>query len=89
MVQSGEGLGFACEPGQAIGVGREGVRQDLQRDIAIELRVACTKDLSHSAFAYWRGDLVSAEAGTGSQSQFGVNYMSTPWAENSVRRSGT
>ena len=48
---------------------REGVRQDLQRDVAIELRVAGAIDLAHAACADLRGDFVGAEAGAGSESQ--------------------
>jgi hypothetical protein len=45
MIQRGESLRFTREPGETIGVVGEGIREDLQRDIAIELRVARTKDL--------------------------------------------
>ena len=69
VVERGERLRFAGEPGQPIRVVGEGVGQDLQRDIAIELRVAGPKHLSHPAFADLRGDFVDAEAGAGSEGQ--------------------
>ena len=69
VVQGGERLGFAREPGQPIGIIRERVRQDLQRDIAIELRVAGPPHLPHAAFADLGGDFVDAEAGAGGKGQ--------------------
>ena len=51
MVQDGERLRFAREPRQPIRIIRERVRQDLQGDIAIELRVAGPLHLAHAAFA--------------------------------------
>ena len=42
MVEAGENLGFALEPGQPIGVSRERVGEDLQRDIAAELGIGGT-----------------------------------------------
>ena len=39
MIEGRERLRFAREPGQAIGIAGEGVRKDLQRDVAIQLRV--------------------------------------------------
>ena len=45
MIQRGEGLGFAGETRQPIGVVRERVGQDFEGDVAIELRVAGAIDL--------------------------------------------
>jgi hypothetical protein len=45
MVQRGENLGFSPEAGQSIRIVREVFRQNLQRDVAIELRVARPIDL--------------------------------------------
>jgi hypothetical protein len=45
------------------------VRQDLQRDIAIELRIAGTVDLTHASFADLGRDFVDAEAGAKCESQ--------------------
>ena len=69
MVQRRERLGFAREPGEPIGIVRERVGQDFERDVAIELRVASPIDLSHPAFADRRSDFVDAEAGAGSEGQ--------------------
>src|SRR5262245_48692334 len=47
---------FAHESREAIGVIHERIGQYLQRDIAIEFRVAGPVDLTHPAFADLRGD---------------------------------
>ena len=51
MVERREDLRFALEPREPIGIAGEGVGQDLQRDVAIELRVARAIDLPHPAGA--------------------------------------
>ena len=58
-------LRFALEPREPIGVGGERLGQDLDRDVAIQLRVARAIDLAHAAGAEGRQDLVRAEAGAG------------------------
>ena len=65
MVQRGEHPGFALKPREPLRVGGEGLGQDLDRDVAIELRVARAIDLAHAAGAERRQDLVRAEAGAG------------------------
>ena len=62
MVERGEDLRFALEPGEAIGIVGEGIRQHLHRDVAIELGVARAIHLAHAAFADLRGDLIRAKA---------------------------
>ncbi len=47
------------------GVSREGVGEDLQRDLAVELRVGRLPDLAHAALAEQGGDVVVAEASAG------------------------
>ena len=51
MIQRRERLRFARESRQAIGVVREGFGQNLDRDVAVQLRVARTIDLAHPAGA--------------------------------------
>ncbi len=63
VVEAGEDLRFPLEPGQPIRIRREGVRQDLQRDLAVELGVGGLPDLAHAAFPEQSGDVVVAEAG--------------------------
>ena len=62
MIERGEDLRFALEPRETIGIARECVRQDLQRDVAIELRVARAIDLAHAAGTERRDDFVEAES---------------------------
>ena len=45
------------------------VRQDFDRDIAIQLRIARPIHLAHAAFADLGGDFVGAEVRTGSECQ--------------------
>ena len=67
MIQRRECLRFAREARQAIGIARHGLRQDLQRDLAIQLRVARAIDLAHAAGAKEREDFVGTEPGARSQ----------------------
>src|SRR5262249_61414974 len=64
MVDSGEQLGFALETGDAIRIGDERVRKNLDGDGAIQLRITSAVDLAHPAGAQWCADFVHAEAGT-------------------------
>ena len=61
VVQRCEELRFALEPGDALFIGSELIRQNLDRDLAIELGVASAVDFAHSALADGRDDLVRAE----------------------------
>ena len=58
-----------AETRQSVGVGRESFGQHLDRDVAIQLRVARPIDLAHAAFADRRGDFVDAEAGAEGEGQ--------------------
>ena len=69
MIQRGQGLGFALEAREPIDLVRERFGQDLDCDVAIQLRVTRAKDLAHPAFADRRGDLVDAEARARGESQ--------------------
>ena len=51
VVQGGEHLRLALEAGDALGIGRKGRRQNLDRDVTIELGIACAVDLAHAAGA--------------------------------------
>ena len=67
---------FAIEALAELRIGRERVRQDLDRDRAIEPRVARPVDLAHAAGAEGRDDLVRAEARAGGEGQgFAMDYM--------------
>ena len=62
VIEGGERLRLAFEPGEAFGIGRNAVGEDLQRDFAIELRVARAEHLAHSARPEHGQNLVVADA---------------------------
>jgi hypothetical protein len=55
-------LAFTLEPRDAIGIGDEGLRQDLYRDLAAQLRVAGAIDLSHPTRAEWGDHVVRPDS---------------------------
>ena len=65
MVQRGEGFGFPLESRQAIRVRGERLRQDLERDVSIELGVARAVHLAHAAGPEGAENLVRAKARPG------------------------
>ena len=67
MIQRRECPGFALEPRHALGVGREQLGKNLDRDVAIELRVARPIDITHSARANGGEDFIWAEPGADAQ----------------------
>src|SRR5258708_3415676 len=69
MVQRGEELCFSTEAGNAFGIVRETLGEDLHGDVAIELRVARLVDLAHAARTESREDFVPAEPSAWGQRQ--------------------
>ena len=67
MVEGGEYLRLALKACEPVGVVRKQIRKDFDRDVAIELRVACAIDLAHSACADRRDDFVRAETSAGNK----------------------
>ena len=67
VVEAGEDLRFPLEPGEPIRVSREGVGEDLQGNVAPELRVGRAIDLPHAPLADEGGDVVVAAAVTDGQ----------------------
>ena len=63
----GQHLRFALEPRETLGILRERVGQDLERDVAVELGIARTIDFAHAACAQEREDFIRAEVGPGGQ----------------------
>ena len=64
MIQRRQGLRFAREAHDAVGIGREEVGKDLDRDLAIEPRITGAVHLAHSAGAERADDVVVREFGT-------------------------
>jgi hypothetical protein len=61
MAQRCQGPGFALETGDPLGVARNQVGDDLQRDLSPEPAVPGAVNLTHSACAKGRDDFVRAE----------------------------
>jgi len=69
MVERREGLGFAPEARQPIGVAHHFGGQHLDGHRAVELRVRGPIHLAHAARAEWSCDLVGPEADSGGEAQ--------------------
>jgi hypothetical protein len=65
MVEGGQQLRLTLEPREAIGIGRENLRQHLDRDFATELYVARSIDFAHSAGTDGGVNFILAEADAG------------------------
>ena len=65
MVERGKQLRLAREARQAVGIGGDGRRQQLERDVALQPSIARAVDLAHAAAAQRRDDLVRADPGAG------------------------
>ncbi len=61
VLKLGEELCLALEAGEALGVGGEHLGEDLDGDLALQLRVGRAVDDPHPALAEGAGDLVGAE----------------------------
>ena len=64
VAERGEHLGLALEPREVLGIFGEALRQNLDRHLAAQLRVARAIDLAHAARAERRDDLVRTERGS-------------------------
>ena len=62
MIQRRQRLRFALEPREPVRIGGKELRQDLDRHVAIELRIAGAIHLAHSARADGLRDFVRAES---------------------------
>ena len=69
MIQQGEYSRFALKAREPVGVGRERLGQDLDRDGSVQLCIARAIDLPHPAFADRRGDFVDAKTRAGAEGQ--------------------
>ena len=67
MIQRREDFGFALEPHQPLCVCRNGLRQDLDRDLPLQVLVSGAIHLSHAADTDLGGDFIRAEASANSE----------------------
>ena len=65
MAEAAQHARFALESTQSIGIARDGRRQDFQRDVTIQTRLACAINLAHASNANERDDFVRTETATG------------------------
>jgi hypothetical protein len=74
MVQGGEHFRFALKARDPIGVSRQRRRENLDGNLTLQPRVRRPVHLAHAAFADLAGDIVDADARTGSEGQTFVDY---------------
>ena len=67
MVEGREHFGFALKPREPFGVSGDRRRQNLDRDLAFQLRVGRPIDLAHATRADGGNDFVRAKTGAGSE----------------------
>jgi hypothetical protein len=65
VVERRDGLGLPSEARQTVGVQREGIGQNLQRNVTKQSRVTRAVDLTHATGAERRQDLVRTETCAG------------------------
>jgi catechol 2,3-dioxygenase-like lactoylglutathione lyase family enzyme len=76
MVERGQHLRLALKSRNAIGIEGKQLRQNFDRDVAIQPRIARAIHLAHSAGTYQRQDFVRAETSTRSQSHDALSPLS-------------
>ena len=81
MVERGEEAGLALEAGEALRLGGEGRGEELDSDVAAELRVGGAVHLAHPAGAQGRHDEVGSEPGLGGKGQARGFYLTASTAK--------
>src|SRR5262245_21686457 len=87
MIERREHLRLAREPRATVGIGGERVRQDLQRDVAIQLRVAGPIHFAHTTRAEQADHLIAAEPRAGREGH-GRRRLYRPQRNVGVNRCG-
>jgi hypothetical protein len=62
MIEQRKDFGFSTKPREAIRITRHGPRQNLDRDVTLQLRVGRAVDFSHPAGTERAGDLERADS---------------------------
>ncbi len=78
VVEAGEDLRLPREPGEPIWISGKGVGEDLQRDLAVELRVGGLPDLAHPTFAKQISDVIVPEARSRFECHRSVSVLVVP-----------
>ena len=87
MIERSQDLRFALEAREPLGIEGEAVGQDLERDVALERRVAGAIHLAHAACAKRGQNLVWAESIAGGEGHCSVSgsseadYRATDYTE--------
>ena len=79
MRERGHGSRFPLESRAPIGIVGDAGRQDLNRDVTPEPRVAGPIDLAHAACSEWSEDLVGPDSGAGRETQEGRIISQMSW----------
>jgi hypothetical protein len=74
VVDGSQELRLTLEARHAVRIGRKGGRQNFQRDVAVESRIARPADLAHPACPERAGDLVRADSRAWSQCHGRADY---------------
>src|SRR5262245_21367193 len=85
MVDCGQELRFALESRNTVGIFGEPIGQDLDRDVAMQVRIARPINGAHAALAKWRQDLVGPEALAGCQGHR-AHYTQRPSSRYDISR---
>ena len=75
VIQRGEHFRFALKAREPIGVSRDGRRQSLDRNLALQLRVRRAVDLAHAAGADGGDHFIGTETRAGSEGQGWRDYI--------------
>jgi flagellar biosynthesis regulator FlbT len=76
LIQRREDLRFPLEPGETIVIAGKKIRQDFDRDVALELGVAGAIDLAHATRAQGAQDFVRSESSaSGERHEDGPDYI--------------
>ena len=78
VVERREHFGFALESREALWIARDVWRKDLERDFALQLRIAGAVHLAHSTSAEHAGDLKRADACAGGERHAGAIVVHSP-----------
>ena len=67
VVEAGKNLCLPSEPGEPVRIAGEGVREDLQGDLAVQLCVASAQDDAHPAGTEFTGHFERSQSVAGAQ----------------------
>ena len=84
MIERREDLCFALEARHALGIQREGIGQDLDRDVAAQSGISRAIHLAHAAGADGGEDLIRPEASAQGEGQTGCMWSIAALSDGST-----